>query len=262
MEGDPIRKYIDDKTEQAQNKMGDSPEERKANAINAMEESILPFAELDFSQPGSFKDEFSKEVDGRIYTTKLDFDWDLECNLFKRLSVEEAKSYGIDLERVRHLARFHIESDRFIFDSIIHHWHPMGVYFFDVSGLSRKAKDPYTHVGFEAPLSGITMGLPPNTPLGIATLFHELGHFWKYDADKTNNERFGDTGRAYGLLHKKEKLDTEAQAKIIREERSAWSISLQEVEEFLKPFVSPKTLSHIVHTSLAIYTQQLKQRNG
>jgi hypothetical protein len=247
--------YVNQKTERSHHKLGDSNAERAANAREADRRLMDSFADVEYTKEGGFSQTFEKEIDGRIYHTEMSFSYDSECGTPK-IVLEHSKSL-LDLNRLRRLVSIRIESENYVLDSSEVPFPKSGIYFFDVNGLSDAEKWKYSHQGIQEAMSGIISGMPPSTPAGIITILHELGHFWRSDADNYH-KMFGSLGRAYRKVQSRTPMSGHEKGMVLEEERSAWAVALKEAVEFLKPICDTEDVKKSVHFALSTYGKALK----
>lgn len=248
--------YVDQKSSSSYGKLGDTDSERIQNAKEADKALIIPYADVEYGNEGGFHQVFEKEVDDCLYRTEIAFAYDSDCNIAK-IALENNTS-SFDINRLRRLTSLKIESEHYILDDSLIQFPKLGIYFFDTNGLTDAEKLSYLHYGSEGLFSGIISGFPPSTPAGILTILHELGHFWRDDADN-HKKRLGGLDRAYRKLQNKQPMSEHEKGAILNEERSAWSTSLKESIEFLMPMCNPEDIRKHMHFALSSYGKTLQK---
>lgn len=247
--------YIDQKSQSSYQKLGSTNIERAQNSREADKSLMLPYVDVEYKNEGSFHQSFEKKINNQTYKTDISFSYNSDCSIPK-ITLGENNSL-FDLNRLRRLTTLKIESEHYILDSSLIPFPKLGIYFFDTNELSDTEKLRYLYQGSEGLFSGIISGFPPNTPAGILTILHELGHFWRSDADNLKT-RLGGLDRSYTKLKEGQIMSNHERASVLEEERSAWAISLKEVIEFLTPVCEPEDIKKHMHFALSTYGKALE----
>jgi hypothetical protein len=247
------REYVEKKHEQQLNKLGATYEERLTRYTEAYKKLSIPFSDYVYEDEGELSLELKgkENADGSpADVTKMILEYEKGENTRAIFSKDSAYN-----DAVRKVKRLYLESNNFIFDTDNMPVPKHGIYF----KVNKQLGDPnittpqFVNVGGYNPIADeITVDFPLTTPLGIATVLHEMGHFLRA---RSSDEQ---SIRVHSLYSKDlSKLSDTEKALVLHEERAAEAVALKESIEFLKPVVEPGILKNFVQATLLIYSGKM-----
>lgn len=254
---DSYNSYLVSKHEQAEKFLGANNKERSKNSREAAEATSQPFVEVKFEKEGSVSTTLEKEIKGIDYRTEISFEYDSDCSDALIFPTPFLKTF--DFNRMRRLKKLHIESNKYKFNSNEAPLPKHGIYFFDTTGLNEREMFRHVMLANHTPLmENVIVGLPPNTPLGLLSLFHELGHHWRNLDDEA---RGWEILRLSNKILKNEFLSARDKALILNEERSVEAVCRKDLIEILKPVTPTKDILTMSKMYLYTYSRALLEHD-
>lgn len=252
------RQYLEQKHKKAEMFVGTTREERVANFKESALIMSNPFVEVVYKKEGEVSFSIEKEIDEVNYKTDIYFSYDSDCS--NATVFGNPTATGLDLNRMRRLKRLKLESNKYMFDSDRDPIPKYGLYFFDTNGLNEKELLKHILTGqLAATMDNVIVGNPPNTPLGLTSLFHELSHHWRNISDP---ERGLLVSILSNRIHSERPLSDEEKSIILNEERSVEATYIKDLINILKPIVDRRHIEVISKSFLQSYSYALLEHEN